>query len=421
MPRKNRIFLAHASEDEQKVNKLYDALKERGYDPWLDKVDLIPGQVWRVEIPKAITEAAVFLACLSKSSVEKKGYVQREYGLALSAYGERPAGSIFLIPVRLDDCEVPPIADPQSGLSLKDLHWVDLWKEGGLDRLADAIEHSLNKNALPKADSPKEKVEEKTQDAPPLLEKESKTSHEHEEVQPRASRSPRWRLAISVIPVLLVAGLFTPFLQPGSTDIDNQGDNRTGDDLSEDDAESKQPEKEASPLVPPDPCQRRFEKPLTDTEAKQVFECLEDSLKEEFAGSGEPVAQEFHTWWRYSEPYESESHGDRYVVHWGNREGASYINYEDAGTLPKGSAFAMSSYAFDESGQPEIGPIFIMEKMDLGFDAASGNWRFAMIEPDSTGDNASSKALKDCKKCHIKIAKSQDYLYFPQDRYRVSN
>ena len=42
-----QIFLAHASEDKLQVLKLYDRLKARGYKPWLDKKDLIPGQNWR--------------------------------------------------------------------------------------------------------------------------------------------------------------------------------------------------------------------------------------------------------------------------------------------------------------------------------------------------------------------------------------
>ena len=45
MPSGSRIFLAHAREDKPQVRDLYDRLKERGFDPWLDEIDLIPGQV----------------------------------------------------------------------------------------------------------------------------------------------------------------------------------------------------------------------------------------------------------------------------------------------------------------------------------------------------------------------------------------
>ena len=125
------------------VRKLYADLTARGLDPWLDEVDLVPGQIWKEEIPKAIRQAGIFLACLSSRSVGKVGYVQNEFRLALSAFGERPPGSIYLIPVRLDDCDVPDLQIPDRGLSLQDIQWVDLWQEGGFDRLVRAIEHAL--------------------------------------------------------------------------------------------------------------------------------------------------------------------------------------------------------------------------------------------------------------------------------------
>ena len=105
--------------------------------------DLVPGRLWREEIPKAIRAAGVFLACLSSRSVEKIGYVQNEFRLALSAYAERPPGSIFLIPVRLDDCKVPDLQIPDRGLSLRDIHWADLWQEDGLERLINALPEAL--------------------------------------------------------------------------------------------------------------------------------------------------------------------------------------------------------------------------------------------------------------------------------------
>jgi formylglycine-generating enzyme required for sulfatase activity len=143
MTTRRRIFLAHAREDKLRVRALYDDLKARGFDPWLDAVDLMPGQIWKSEIPKAIRQAEIFLACLSMRSVEKRGYVHREFRLALSAFGERPPGSIYLIPVRLDDCEMPDLEIPDQGMSFQDIQWVDLWEEGGLDRLVNAIDHAL--------------------------------------------------------------------------------------------------------------------------------------------------------------------------------------------------------------------------------------------------------------------------------------
>ena len=101
MTTKAKIFLAHASEDKEQVRNLYAKLAERGFKPWLDEVDLLPGQNWQVEISRSIRESDIFIACLSQASVKKHGYVQREFRSALATYAEKPPGSIYLIPLKL--------------------------------------------------------------------------------------------------------------------------------------------------------------------------------------------------------------------------------------------------------------------------------------------------------------------------------
>ncbi|MFG6104904.1 SUMF1/EgtB/PvdO family nonheme iron enzyme [Leptothoe sp. EHU-05/26/07-4] len=135
-----RIFLAHASEDKEAVTDLYQRLKESGFQPWLDKVDLLPGQSWRSEIPKAIKTSDVFIACLSQKSCQKQGYIQREFKMALNEIAERPPGQIFLIPVRLDDCRIPALRQEEYGISLTDYQWVDLFESDGYERLVQGIE-----------------------------------------------------------------------------------------------------------------------------------------------------------------------------------------------------------------------------------------------------------------------------------------
>jgi hypothetical protein len=103
----------------------------------------LPGQNWKAEIQGAIRDAGVFLACLSCNSVAKEGYVQIEFRTALSAYSERPPGTIYLIPVKLDECEVPDMQIPERGITLREIHYVELWEDGGIDRLTDAIKRGL--------------------------------------------------------------------------------------------------------------------------------------------------------------------------------------------------------------------------------------------------------------------------------------
>jgi formylglycine-generating enzyme required for sulfatase activity len=138
-----QIFLAHASEDKPAVLALHERLKQAGYKPWLDEKDLIPGQIGRDEIPKAIEASQIFLACLSGKSANKQGYIQRELRIALDILGEMPPGTIFFIPMRLEECEIPDLRSAEVGLKLRDIHRLDYWKEDGFEQLERAITYQF--------------------------------------------------------------------------------------------------------------------------------------------------------------------------------------------------------------------------------------------------------------------------------------
>ena len=106
--RKLNVFLCHAKEDKPTVRELYRQLTAEGWlDVWLDAEKLLPGQEWDIEIEKAVEQADVVLVCLSTHSVDKEGYVQKELRFVLNIADEKPEGTIFVVPLRLDDCQVP--------------------------------------------------------------------------------------------------------------------------------------------------------------------------------------------------------------------------------------------------------------------------------------------------------------------------
>ena len=103
-----KVFLCHASQDKPVVRELYQRLLAEGWiDPWLDKEKLLPGQEWELEIEKSVEAADVVIVCLSKSSVEKEGYFQKEIRKVLDLSEQKPEGTIFIIPLRLEDCKPP--------------------------------------------------------------------------------------------------------------------------------------------------------------------------------------------------------------------------------------------------------------------------------------------------------------------------
>jgi hypothetical protein len=132
-----QIFLSYAREDEERVEQLYQKLSDAGFKPWMAKKDLVGGERWKSRISQAIRRSDLFLACLSANSVDKRGFVQREIKDALDIWREKLESDIYLIPVRLEDCEVLE--------SLRDFHWVNLFEEDGLTRLVEAIQAGMKR------------------------------------------------------------------------------------------------------------------------------------------------------------------------------------------------------------------------------------------------------------------------------------
>ena len=125
------VFLCHSSGDKIAVRLLYHRLTSDGVRCWFDEGDLLPGQDWDHEINEAIRRSRYVLACLSAASITKTGYVQKELKRALDLADETREGPIFLIPARLEDGDVPR--------RLAHLHWVDLFRQEGYERLLKAL------------------------------------------------------------------------------------------------------------------------------------------------------------------------------------------------------------------------------------------------------------------------------------------
>ena len=121
-------FVCHASEDRQAAHELAERLRASGYDAWIDKDKLLPGHDWEREIRLALQAADVVIVCLSRTSIGKTGFVQKELKYALDLAQEHPEGDIFVVPARLETCAVPE--------RLKPLQRVDLFERDGYERLA---------------------------------------------------------------------------------------------------------------------------------------------------------------------------------------------------------------------------------------------------------------------------------------------
>ena len=98
---------------------------------WIRK-NCWPGQNWEHEIRKAILKSDVVIACLSKGFNKQKGFRHEELKIALEKANLIPEDETFIIPVRLEICDMPE--------SLRHLHRVDLFERGGYKRLIRALQ-----------------------------------------------------------------------------------------------------------------------------------------------------------------------------------------------------------------------------------------------------------------------------------------
>ncbi len=107
-----------------------------------------------------------------------------------------------------------------------------------------------------------------------------------------------------------------------------------------------------------------------------------------------------------------------------NAKGAAgYGKYEKVGKMPAGAVSAKNSFTVNARGQVSLGPLFLMEKHNPGFNANSKNWQYTLIMPNGqtvgTTNGKGRAAMTFCYECHNAVAEEQDALMFLPEEYRV--
>ena len=130
-----KVFLCYAHHDKEAVHNLHARIRENGIHAWFDAEDLQPGQNWQHEIRKAILKSDVVIVCLSREFNKQQGYRHEELKIALEKANVLDENEVFIIPVRLEKCDMPE--------SLRHLQRVDLFKPGGFKKLIDALQTKI--------------------------------------------------------------------------------------------------------------------------------------------------------------------------------------------------------------------------------------------------------------------------------------
>ncbi len=127
-----RVFLLYARGDQEAVRRLYQHLVREGADVWLDREKILPGQDWQYEIRRAIQASDLVVVCLSRRFNKQGGYRHEELKIALAKAHSLPEGRSFIIPARLEECDLPE--------SLRRWQRVDLFEAYGYGKLLNALQ-----------------------------------------------------------------------------------------------------------------------------------------------------------------------------------------------------------------------------------------------------------------------------------------
>ncbi|MGH9835205.1 MAG: toll/interleukin-1 receptor domain-containing protein [Blastocatellia bacterium] len=84
-----QIFISYAREDQERVKQFYHRLVEAGFHPWLDREHILPGMKWEPIIKAALKRSDFALVCLSATSINKRGFLQKEIKQALEQAEEK--------------------------------------------------------------------------------------------------------------------------------------------------------------------------------------------------------------------------------------------------------------------------------------------------------------------------------------------
>ena len=132
---KAQIFLSYAHEDIAMAKRIYQDLKRYGLDVWIDCEDLLPGQKWTIDIERNIKRSQYYLLLLSSYSMTKSGFIQKEMKIAYEVFENFSADDIYLILVRLNECEL--------FYKRSDIHYIDVFPEteyqNGLKKIIQVV------------------------------------------------------------------------------------------------------------------------------------------------------------------------------------------------------------------------------------------------------------------------------------------
>lgn len=103
-----KVFLSYPSEHVGAAREVKGFVCSVGVTCWFDRDSLVAGEDWDRARRTAQSEADIVMILCASQTNERDGVYQREIQEALEALREKRLGSVYIIPVRLEDVPLPP-------------------------------------------------------------------------------------------------------------------------------------------------------------------------------------------------------------------------------------------------------------------------------------------------------------------------
>lgn len=109
-----RLFISYGHKESEICRRIYQALKERGHQPWFDEDKIRFGHDWRERLANGIEASNSVVACLSQYSTREKGVCLDELAISVGVKG----GNI--VSILLDDVNPPSAVSHRQWLDMRD-------------------------------------------------------------------------------------------------------------------------------------------------------------------------------------------------------------------------------------------------------------------------------------------------------------
>ena len=109
-----RLFISYGHKESEICRRIYQALKDRGHQPWFDEDQIRFGHDWRERLANGIEASNSVVACLSQYSTREKGVCLDELAISVGVKG----GNI--VSILLDDVNPPSAVSHRQWLDMRD-------------------------------------------------------------------------------------------------------------------------------------------------------------------------------------------------------------------------------------------------------------------------------------------------------------